>query len=169
MEGVDHHGELFGFLGSDAFLHCSGMRTVGNAGRMQRDHSSRDILAAHEVAIDVVEYFIAVDIAVIVWRGNSIGMVVVKPGAERTHDEVVRFEGLVHGRWLVYASGNRFEIVNGESEGIAISIPSHYIERMSAVVKSVKNSFLLRTNEEVALLIKCGKILRGPDVALAIR
>ena len=77
-KGVHHHGQLFGaFLPNAAFV-GAWMRTVWNARRMQGNISSIDARAAHEIAINVIEHFVGVNVRMIVWRWDGLRMVIVQ-------------------------------------------------------------------------------------------
>jgi hypothetical protein len=53
------------------------MRAMRYAGRMQGDHATGNMFSAHKFTIHVVQYFIAVDIAVIIRSGNGIRVIIV--------------------------------------------------------------------------------------------
>ena len=74
MKGIYHHGQFFGFSGANAFFDGAGMRPVRDSRRMQRDHAPGYVLTAHEIAIYIIQYLIAVDITMVVRSRNSLGM-----------------------------------------------------------------------------------------------
>ena len=80
---VDHDRELFGALLTDRAFVGSRMGTVRNAVRMHGEGRPIDSLARHELAFDVVEHFVGVDVRMIVRRGNRFRVVIVEPRAER--------------------------------------------------------------------------------------
>jgi len=110
MKSVHHYGKFFGFLCADAFLNRAGVRAVRDAFRMKGYLSALYVFAAHEVAIHIIQYLIAVHIAVVVWGGYGLRMVVIQAGAEGTYHKIMRLKGLVYGWRLVYAAGYRLTI-----------------------------------------------------------
>ena len=169
MEGIDHDGEFAGFLLADAFLDRTRMWTVRNTGRMKGEHPAGDMFAAHEIPIDIIQQLVAVDIAVIVGSRNTLRMVIVHPGDERTNDEIMRLEGLMYGWRLVHPAGDRFKIVDAEGEGITASVPSHDIKGMMGVMQSIAHPFLFCMNEEIASRIDGGQSMWWTDIPLAVR
>src|SRR5687768_4311875 len=76
-EAVHHHGQLVGVLGADARFRAPRMRPVRYSIRVMRDAPELDALAAHELARRVVEHFVRIDVAVIVWRRHRFGMEII--------------------------------------------------------------------------------------------
>ena len=68
----------------------------------------------------------------------------------------------------MHATGDGFKIVNGESIGIQISIPSDYIERMRLVMVRINVMLFFDVNKKISFLIMRLQLLRLADVALAI-
>jgi hypothetical protein len=166
-ESIDHHRQLAGLFGADALFHRAGVRPMRDAAGVQGDHAPLHVLAAHEVAIHIVEHLVAVDVAVVVGRRDGQRVVIVQARHERADDEVVRLEGLVHRRRLVYPPGDGLEIVDGKSVGVEVAIPAHQIEGVVEVVVRIDAVLLLDVEEELALLVVGLQILRLADVALA--
>src|SRR6185503_21015722 len=104
------------------------MRAVRNAVRMMRDAAELDALATHELAPGVVEHFVRIDVAVVIWRRYGFRIEVVWSRAERADDEAVALEGLVHRRRLMHAPDDRLEVVDVERPGIEVAIPPHDVE-----------------------------------------
>src|SRR5687767_11088563 len=129
-ETVHHHRELVRVFRSDARFGTARMRTMRNAVRMMRDASELDSFPAHELARRVVQDFVGVDIAVIVWSGDRFRMKIVRPRTERADDESVALECLVYRRRLMDAADDRLEVHDVECPWIEISIPADHIERM---------------------------------------
>ena len=98
MEGVDHHGKFFGFGRAKGGFDGTGLGSVGNAEGMERDASFFDPLAGAEFVVYVVEDFVGVDIGVVVGHGDGLRVVVEKPWAEATDNEVVPIESLMDRR-----------------------------------------------------------------------
>ena len=71
---------------------------------MDCERAALDSLARHEVALDIVEDLVRVDVGVVVGRGNRLRVVVEQAGNERTDDESGTVERLVDGRRLVDAA-----------------------------------------------------------------
>src|SRR6478672_6610201 len=120
---------------------------------MQGNMSLFDIVAAHKITIDVVQYLIGIDVAMVVGRRNGFWMVIVQTRTKRTHHKRSRFKGLVYRRWLVNASRNRFKIVNRESVWEVITVPAYHIKRMCSVDHFVHHSFLFDLDKKVAFFI----------------
>src|SRR5436189_6094701 len=137
MESINHHSQFLCFPGTNTFLNSTGMRPMRDTGGMQRDHSSRNVFATHEITIYIVYNFIAVYITMIIWCRNRHRVIIKQARTERANDEIVRFERLVNRRRLVHSSRYRFKIVNGECKWITIAIPTYYIEWMCAVMESI--------------------------------
>src|SRR5688572_15165609 len=95
---------------------------------MQRDVILFDALATHEIAIAVVKHFIAVDVAVIIRRGDAFGVIVKETWHERTNHEVIASKGLMSGWWHVQAPCNRLKIAHVENPGEQIAIPTNHIK-----------------------------------------
>ena len=88
------------------------MRPVRDAARMQRDVSGGNVVAAHEIAVHVIQHLIRINVAVVVRGRNGLRMVIVEARAEGTHHKCGGLEGDVDGGRLVYAPRNRFEIMD---------------------------------------------------------
>src|SRR6185312_9028955 len=129
------------------------MRPVRDPAGMQGDHAFRHILAAHEIAVDIVKDLITVDIAVIVGGGYREGMIIEQPGAKGTDDEIVSFESLVDRRRLMDPPRYRLEIVNAERIRITATVPADDVERVMRIVNSVYPSLLPGSDQEITLLI----------------
>ena len=169
MEGIDHDGQFPRLLLADALLHRAGMRSVGDTGWMQGHHPAGDMLAAHEIPVNIVQQFIAVDIAMVVGRRNTLGMVVVHPGDEGADHKIVAFKGLVDGRWLMHPTRDGFKVVNAEREGVTAAVPSDHIEGMMSIVQAIKHPLLFCLYQKIARLVDRGQPVRRPDVTLAVR
>ena len=76
VEGVDHYGEFFCFGFAYTFFHSAGVWPVRYAGRMQGYHTALYMLAAHKVAIYIVQHFITVYIAVVIWGRYGKGVII---------------------------------------------------------------------------------------------
>jgi hypothetical protein len=74
----------------------------------------------------------------------------------------------MHGRWLMNAAGDGFEIVDAEGKGITVAIPANDIEGMMAIVDAIDALLLFCFDEEVAFFVDGYEVLRCADVSLAI-
>src|SRR5688572_22759447 len=128
------------------------MRPMRYTRGVQRDHPTRDVLPAHKIAIHVIQYFVAVDIAVIIWRGYGVRVIIVEPRYKTADHEIMRLERLVNGRRLVYPPRDRFKIMYAEGVRITTAIPTDHIEGMMPIVYTVHASFLLCLYHEVTRL-----------------
>src|SRR5687768_4347421 len=95
---------------------------------MQRKGSPFNSAAAHKISLRVIQHFIAVYVAVVVWSGNRERMIIEKPRNKRTDHEIPSLKCLMHGRRLVDTSGDRFEIVDGESIRPEKTVPTSEIQ-----------------------------------------
>ena len=82
------------------------------------------------VAFDVVQHFVAVEIAVVVWHHDRLGVEVQDAWAERADDEVMPFECLMHRRWQVVLPDDRREVIDIEAVLVVAAIPSDDIKRV---------------------------------------
>src|SRR5205823_14675592 len=113
-EGVYHDGQLFGLFLADGGFGGSGVGAVGYAVGVEGEGGDVYAFATHEVAVDVVEDLFAVYVGVVVGGGYGQRVVVVLAGHEGADDEVLGLEGLVRGRGLVDAAGDRLEVFDVE-------------------------------------------------------
>jgi hypothetical protein len=77
----------------------------------------------------VVQHFVRVDVAVVVRRGRP-RMEVVRPRAERAHDEAIALERSDAPAAAVHAADDRLEVVDVERPGIELAVPADDVERM---------------------------------------
>src|SRR5215218_5781175 len=129
-ESVHHDRQLLGVFGPDARLGPTGVGAMGNAVGMMGDAPELDALPTHELARRVVEHFVRVHVAVIVWSRHCLRVEVVRSGAEAADHEPIALECLVDRRRLVHPSYDRLEVVDVESPGIEVPVPAHHVERM---------------------------------------
>src|SRR3954465_2566387 len=129
-EGVHHHRVLVSALRAHRRLSSPWMRAVRDAIGMQRDGAELDPLPAHELTRCIVDDFIRVDLAVIVWGGNRLGMKVERTRAERADDEAIALKGLVHRRRLMHAAHDGLEVLDVERPRIELSVPADHVEWM---------------------------------------
>src|SRR5689334_10939744 len=98
MEGIDHDRQLLGRLFADRRLDRAGMRSMWDPGGMERERGDLHAAPAHEVASDVIDDLVRVDVRVVVRRRDRERVVVELARYERTHDEIPGLERLVDGR-----------------------------------------------------------------------
>jgi hypothetical protein len=91
------------------------------------------MFTAHKFTVDIVEYFVAVDIAMVVRCRYSLWMVVVQAWYEGADYESGCIKGLMYRWWLVYPASDGLKIMNAESVWVLVTIPAYYIEGMGAV------------------------------------
>src|SRR5258705_581834 len=152
-EAVHHHGQLVGVLGANARFGTPWMRSVRYAVRMVGDAAELDSLSAHEFARRIVENFIRVHVAVIVWSGNGFGVEIVGARTERADDEPISLKSLVYRRRLVNASDDRLEVVDVECPRIEVAVPADDIQRMVIEDELVCRLLLVKKNGEANQLV----------------
>ena len=136
---------------------------------MHGERADLDPATAHEVAGDVVDDLVAVDVGVVVGGRDGQRVVVELPRHEGADDEVLALEGLVDGRRLVDPSGDRLEIADVEDVGVQVAVPAHHVERMVVVVIARELTSGLDVDAEVARLRVRRLVGRDADVAMVIR
>src|SRR5262249_46317856 len=153
---------------ADAGLGRAGVRAVRQAAGVQRDAALLDALARHEVALDIVQHLVAVDIRVIIWRRDRQRVVVELARHERAEYEVWPFERLVYRRRLMNAPGNRLEILDIEGPRVQIAIPADRVKRV--VIENMQGVAVARAyqHRELARFVVAGQLERYADVALAV-
>ena len=114
--------------GPQALFDRARMWAVRDAARVQRNRRALDAFAAAEVAVDVVEHLVAIDVAMVIGNGNRERMIIQLARHKRADDEVGPLEGLMHWRRLMDAPGNRLKIGNIEDPGILAAIPANGID-----------------------------------------
>ena len=73
LKGIDHDGQFQGLFLPDGALVGTGVRAVRNAAGVQAEESLFHVVPAHEIAVDVVQNFVGVDVGVVVGRGDGLG------------------------------------------------------------------------------------------------
>ncbi|MNS52675.1 hypothetical protein D3C72_853960 [compost metagenome] len=140
-----------------------------NTGRVQGDHTFSNMFTAHKVAVYIIQYLITVDIAVMVRCRDRQRVVVEQARYKRTDYKIMCIEVLVYRWWLVYAAGNRLEIVYADGIRILATIPTHNIEWMVTVPDRVHEAFFLGIDQELTFNVESLQVLWLADVALAER
>ena len=169
VERVDHHRQLLGRLLADRGLGRPRVRAVWDPGGVERERGDVHAAAAHEVAGDVVDDLVAVDVRVVVRRGDRERVVVELAGHERAHDEVPGLEGLVDRRRLVDAARDRLEVRDVEPERPQVAVPADDVERVVPVVVGRDAVARADVDHVVAVLVERLAELGRVQVALAVR
>ena len=136
---------------------------------MQRNKTLFDVVAAHEVAVDVVQHLVRVDVRVVVGGRNRLGVVVVQAGRKRADHEVVALKRLVHGRRLVDAAGDRLKVPRVERVGVVVAVPAHHVKRVRGVDHVVNESLFFDFDGELAQGVGGRQVGRAAQVAFAER
>src|SRR3546814_18932595 len=76
------------------------MWSVWNTTRMKSDLAPFHAFTAHKVTFHVIQHFVRIYVAVLVRCRNRLRMIIVFPGAERAHHELITFDGLMNRRRL---------------------------------------------------------------------
>ena len=148
LERIDHDRQLVGRGLAETRLHGAGLRTVRCARGVQCDRALLDAAAAHEVAVDVVEDFVAIDARVIVRNRYGERMIVEHPRNEDAKRRARRLEGRMRGRRLMEFPGDRCVFVGVEGVGVAVAIPADQIEgvildQIDGIAAGVRDSDLV--------------------------
>src|SRR5690606_32182245 len=77
LKGIHHHCQLIRLGLPDASFHSSRMGAVRDTGRMQGDMARIYVVPAHEIAVDIIQNLVTVNITVTVRCRNTFRMVVV--------------------------------------------------------------------------------------------
>ena len=72
-----------------------------NTARMQRDLSLNYIFPAHKIAVYIIQYFITVNIAMVIWRRDGQRMVVKLARNEGAEHKVITLKSLMDRRRLM--------------------------------------------------------------------
>src|SRR5687768_3560990 len=100
---------------------------------MQRERTSFNSPATHKASFGIVQYFIAVDITMVVGRWYRKRMIIKKPGHKRADHKIAGLKRLMYRWWLMYAPGDRLKIINGKSVRPQKSIPPNQVKRTMLV------------------------------------
>ncbi len=137
--------------------------------RMQRERRAFDAPSSLVVALDVIKHFVRVQIGVVVWNDDRLGMKVEQSRAERADHEVVSLKGLMR-RWRhVVLAHNGTEVIDVEDVRVVAAVPPHDIERVIGVHVRVDHSTGLDSHFVVSASVVCQRQLRKSQVAFAVR
>ena len=167
MESIHHYCQLLSACFAYRLLHSAGVRAMRYARWVQGYHATFYVLATHKVTIHIVQHFVAVYIAVVVWGRYGERVIVVQPWHKRAHHKVVRIKCLVHGWWLVHAACNGFKVVYAEGVWVFATIPADHIKRVMTVPYGVQQALLFYLYQVFALQVEGFEVLRLAEVALA--
>src|SRR5689334_19461091 len=127
------------------------------------------MLAAHKITIHIIQYFIAIYIAMVVRSRYRLRMIIIHAGYKGTDYKRIGFECLVSRRRHVYPAGDWFKIMNRKNIRIAATIPPYHIKRMSTIMQTIEDAFLFGFDEEITFLIICLQILWWTYISFTIR
>src|SRR6059058_786976 len=136
---------------------------------MERDRADLDALARSEVAGDAIDHLLRLQVRMVIRDRYRQRVEVELAWTERTDNEVLALEGLVRGRRLVDAAGDRLEVVDRESPRIEVAVPADDVERV--VVDDIRlvaaaHAYL---DGELAGLAHGVQLSRRMDVAVVVR
>src|SRR4051794_28647023 len=169
VEGVAHDRELVCLLHADRLLREARLRPVRQARRMERDRADLDALPRPEVAGDVIDHLLRLQVRVVVRDRDRKRVEVELPGTEGADDEVLARKGLVRRRRLVDAAGDRLEVVDRERPREEVAVPADDVE--GVVVEDVGLVAVAHADldRELALLADRLQLRRRVDVAVVVR
>src|SRR4051794_18716938 len=169
VERVAHHGELVGLVHPDRLLGKPGLRPVRQPRRMERDRSDLDALARAEVAGDVIDHLLRLQVRVVVRDRHREWVEVELPRAERADHEVPAGEGLVGRRRLVDAAGDRLEVVDRERPRVEVAVPADDVERVVVDDVGLVAAADADLDRVLAVLAHRVQLGRWVDVAVVVR
>src|SRR5262245_16492140 len=130
MLGVEHDCQLLSSQGVLARHDCSRMRTMRNSARMKGNGASFDPSTGAEIASNVKEHFVSLNIIVHPRNLNRLRMSIEEARGKGANDVAPNLEGLMN-RWrLMDRAGNWLKVLCIESKGINITVPAEHVERM---------------------------------------
>src|SRR3954469_16696277 len=135
---------------------------------MERDRAHLDALPRAEVAGDVIDHLLGLQVRVVVRDRHRERVEVELARAERADDEVLPLEGLVRGRRLVDSARDRLEVVDRERPWVEVAVPADDVE--GVVVEDVRLVAAADANldRELALLAVRAQLRRRMDVAVVV-
>src|SRR5439155_6786240 len=127
---VEHHCKLFCPCGIFAGYDRTGVRTVWNAARMQRNRSWFNPAPRSEISAYVKQNFVRFHIVVHPRNLHGFRMRIEHPWSESADNVTANFKCLMDRRGLVDGAGNRLEVLRIKREWINVAIPANHIEWM---------------------------------------
>src|SRR2546428_6663830 len=98
---------------------------------MERDRPDLDTPPRREVAVDVVDHLLRLQVRVVVRDRHRLRVEVEVARAERADDEVRALEGLVRGRGLANAARDGLEVVYRERPRVEEDVPADAVDRVA--------------------------------------
>src|SRR5437773_12114823 len=95
---------------------------------MEGDRADIDALAGAELARDVIDHLLRLQVRMVVRDRHRQLVEVELARAERADYEVPALEGLMRGRRLVDPPGDRLEVVDRERPRVEIAVPADHVE-----------------------------------------
>src|SRR5579884_444156 len=168
VERIHHYRQLLRSINAQALLNCTWMWSVCNTSWVQCEGGAFDAATAAEVAVDVVEHFVAVDVAVVVRDGDRQRVVVELAWHKRADDEVGSLERLMHGWWLMDTTRDRLEVGDVEDPGVLAAVPANDVAGMVVVPVAGESVTDFQAYLEVAALSVCVQFFGSANVALTV-
>src|SRR5438132_2312574 len=144
------------------------MGTMWYTSRVQRDRRTFNTAPAAEVTIDVVQHLFAVESAMVIRDRYREWMVVQVARHKRADDKIRSLEGLVHGRRLVDASGDRLEVSNIEDPGVFAAVPADGIDGVKVIPVAGNKITYFHAHFKVATLGMRFQFFRATNITLTI-
>ena len=152
-----------------AFFGEARLRPVRQAGRMEGDRPDLDAAPRAEVAGDVIDHLLRLQIRVVVRDRHRERVEVELARTERADDEVPPRERLVRGRRLVDPAGDRLEVVDRERPREEVAVPAHDVERVVVDDVGLVAAADPHLHRELAALADRVQLRRRVDVAVVVR
>ncbi len=169
VERVAHDRQLARLVQPDRLLGEPRLRPVRQPGRMQRDRADVDALPRAEVAGDVIDHLLALQIRMVVRDRDRERVEVELARAERADDEVPAGEGLVRRRRLVDPPRDRLEVVDRERPREQVAVPADDVERVVVEQVGLVAVAHAHLDWKLALLAMGVELRRRVDVAVVVR
>jgi hypothetical protein len=101
---------------------------------MERDRADVDALPRAELAGDVIDHLLRLQIRVVVRDRHRKRIEVELARAEREDHEVPALKRLVRRRRLVDTAGDRLEVVHRERPRVEVAVPTNDLRRLEVVL-----------------------------------
>ena len=145
------------------------LRPVRQARRMERDRPDLDAAPRAEVAGDVIDHLLRLQIRVVVRDRHRERVEVELARAERADHEVPARERLVRRRRLVDPAGDRLEVVDRERPREEVAVPADDVERVVVDDVGLVAAADAHLDRELAALADRVQLGRRMDVAVVVR
>lgn len=137
----------------DVFFDSVGVRAVWNVIGVQGDYVFFYMFVVYKVFIYVVQYFIVVNIVVVIRGRDGQWVIVIQLGYKRINDKIVCCECLMYGWWLMYLFCNRFKVVNVEGVGVYIVVLVCQVEWMIEISIGINLVLFFDVKQEFILFV----------------